>query len=679
MSKRGMILDNENDNQWGFKGKNYLLVIGIDEYAHWKPLKNAVKDARDFIDVLKTSYQFEEENITTVFNQKATEKNILRTLKSFVTSITDKDNIIIYYSGHGHYDDILDEGYWVPVDAPMDDDDSSDYISNRTLSSYLKKIKAHHTLLLIDSCFSGSILSGNRSGTRSEKFASFRIFASGRNEVVEDGVAGQNSPFAASIIQYLKSSTLRALKTSTLIEEVKDMMEHRGVKQTPIDDRAGEFGDAGGEFIFYQKRSEEDIWKQLSQENTAAGYERYMSYFPEGIYYEQAVELVHKLKEKDIWELTQKKDTYSAYEHYLEDYPGGKYHKQAREKLIDLKEKKAWNEACRLNTIESYDVYLKDFFDHPNAKLAEDNIVNIQKRMKLSGEANAERKARLEARIKLEKSLAATKANYTKNFEVAEQLFSGKKYSEAKIKYLECQKDYQKGFEPDANFLKKRLADSQKYEQLSSLYKSGKEAEAEGKMDLAVHYYQKAYQIHKSPKLAQLIKNASQKGGKPVRNIQPQTPKKSGSAFGTILKVVGFAALALIGLAVIGLMMEDGNNFETNNDFTPSSTLDNVPEDEVIYKPTPPPAPTIIGNWTCTFVQTDFEEIPPLFVGALYAINNTTVSENGIPMYYSFSNNQININNSSVAGTVSFRGTNQMIISGLYISTYPCVWTFERL
>ena len=673
-----MILDDENKNEWGFKGTNYLLVIGIDNYAHWKPLKNAVKDAKDFVDVLKTSYQFEDENITTVFNENATEKNILKTLKSFVTSITDKDNIIIYYSGHGHYDEVLDEGYWVPVDAPMEEDDSSNYISNRTLSSYLKKIKAHHTLLLIDSCFSGSILSGTRSGTRSEKFASFRIFASGRNEVVEDGVAGQNSPFASSIIQYLKANTLRVLKTSTLIEEVKDMMEHRGVKQTPIDDRAGEFGDAGGEFIFYQKRSEEDIWKQLSQENTAAGYERYIEYFPEGIYVEQATELVHKLKEKDTWTLTQKKDTYSAYEQYLKDYPGGKYHKKAREKLIDLKEKKAWNEACRLNSMESYEKYLTDFFDHPNAKIAEDNIVNIQKRLKLSDQATADRKARLEERIRLEKSLAVTKENYIKNFEAAEQLYSEKEFGAARIKYLECQKDYQKGFEPDASFLKKRLSDSQKYEQLSSLYKSGKDAEAVGNMDLAVHYYQKAYQLHKSPKLAQLIRNASQKGGKPVRNIRPQPEKKSGSTFGTILKVVGFAALALFGLAMIGLMMDDGNEFETNNNFTASSTLDNEPEDDVTYEPTPPPAPTIIGNWTCTFVQTDFEEIPPLFVGAVYSINNSTISENGIPMYYSFSSNQINVNNSSVAGTVSFNGSNQMIISGLYISTYPCIWTFER-
>ncbi len=109
-----MILDDENKNDWGFKGTNYLLTIGIDQYQHWKPLKNAVKDATDFANLLKQSYQFEEENITQVFNENATEKNILRTLKSFVSNITADDNIIIYFSGHGHYDEELEEGYWVP-------------------------------------------------------------------------------------------------------------------------------------------------------------------------------------------------------------------------------------------------------------------------------------------------------------------------------------------------------------------------------------------------------------------------------------------------------------------------------------------------------------------------------------------------------------------------------------
>jgi len=37
-------------------GKNYLLVIGIDEYVHCPILNNAVKDAQDFITILTKKY-----------------------------------------------------------------------------------------------------------------------------------------------------------------------------------------------------------------------------------------------------------------------------------------------------------------------------------------------------------------------------------------------------------------------------------------------------------------------------------------------------------------------------------------------------------------------------------------------------------------------------------------------
>ena len=86
-----------------------------------------------------------------------------------------------------------------------------------------------------------------------------------------------------------------------------------------------------------------------------------------------------------------------------------------------------------------------------------------------------------------------------------------------------------------------------------------------------------------------------------------------------------------------------------------------------------------MGEWTITHVATDFEEISPLFVGAFYNFTNGVLYENEIPLTYFMSGNQINVANGSVTGTVSFQGTNKMTISGMYVSTYPCTWTFERL
>ena len=176
MSHRGMNLDDLPANQWGFKGKNYLLAIGIDKYSGWKPLNNAVKDAKDFIEVLKTHYQFDDAYIRTLFNEQATEDNIHNLMLELVRDVTEEDNLLIYYSGHGHYIEELQQGYWVPVDAPKGDSVRK-YISNSDLVNYLKNIKSHHTFLIVDSCFSGTLMTQLRSGVRSERYTSRRILA----------------------------------------------------------------------------------------------------------------------------------------------------------------------------------------------------------------------------------------------------------------------------------------------------------------------------------------------------------------------------------------------------------------------------------------------------------------------------------------------------------------------
>ena len=36
--------------------------------------------------------------------------------------LTPNDSVIVYYAGHGHFDDDTGEGYWLPKEAAVDDD-----------------------------------------------------------------------------------------------------------------------------------------------------------------------------------------------------------------------------------------------------------------------------------------------------------------------------------------------------------------------------------------------------------------------------------------------------------------------------------------------------------------------------------------------------------------------------
>ena len=67
---------------------NYVLAIGIDEYAYWDKLQNAVKDASDFVGVLTQQYQFESDNVIRLFNQDATEDRIRDAIRDLKRRIT---------------------------------------------------------------------------------------------------------------------------------------------------------------------------------------------------------------------------------------------------------------------------------------------------------------------------------------------------------------------------------------------------------------------------------------------------------------------------------------------------------------------------------------------------------------------------------------------------------------
>lgn len=246
------------DSEFDFTGakvdaKNYLLLIGIDHYKHWPALSNAVSDAVSFNQVLMDKYAFMPENITTVLDSNATRKNIYDSFKMLVEKITPNDNLIIYYSGHGHYDPVLGEGYWVPVDAGKGEE--SDYIPNGFINQFMKKINSKHTFLIADACFSGSLFENSSRGYSEnvEQFKSRWGLTSGRLEFVSDGNAGDHSPFNEAIVEFLKNNTKPTLPISELIQKVKVDVSNK-TSQTPIGNPLKSAGDEGGEFVFKIKK-----------------------------------------------------------------------------------------------------------------------------------------------------------------------------------------------------------------------------------------------------------------------------------------------------------------------------------------------------------------------------------------------------------------------------------------
>lgn len=235
------------------KAKNFLFIVGVNDYEFWPKLNNAVKDANDITNSLLSNYNFGIDNLIMIKNEQATRANIYKNLRSLIELITPQDNLVVYFSGHGYFDGVLNEGYWIPVDARLNN--SGDYLSNSDILKIIGSIDSQHTFLIADACFSGSLFSESKRGYAEnvEKYKSRWGLASGRLEVVSDGSIGQNSPFALATVTFLNDNEKDKFAISELIQFVK-MKVSETSSQTPLGNPLKVLGDEGGEMVIYKRR-----------------------------------------------------------------------------------------------------------------------------------------------------------------------------------------------------------------------------------------------------------------------------------------------------------------------------------------------------------------------------------------------------------------------------------------
>jgi len=256
--------DTESENDFLVRGKNWLLIIAINDYKV-KPLHNCVADAEALRDVLQERYTFEKSETKEWKNTDATRSKIINEFIDLIDNkIEENDNVVIYYSGHGIDHRIL--GFsWIPIEGEPKEGEAGDaslFIRQADILPLLNALdekKVRHIFMLVDSCFSGTMFNQIKSGTALaesvESEPSRWGLSSGRRELVSDGEPGDHSPFAKSVITVLKENT-GPLPVSILghrvIQRVKEIEESA---QTPRFDRLKVGGDAGGEMVFHLRES----------------------------------------------------------------------------------------------------------------------------------------------------------------------------------------------------------------------------------------------------------------------------------------------------------------------------------------------------------------------------------------------------------------------------------------
>ena len=237
-------------------GRYYAIVIGNNAYRFLDPLQTAQNDARAVADILTREYGFDVKLLL-----DATRTDILQALNDARKTLTERDNLLIYYAGHGYLDHDADEGYWLPVDAEADN--NLNWIQNAALTTELKALNSKHALIVSDSCYSGTLTRGSgKIGLKkadylrrlAEKKTRAVIAAGGLEPVADAGGEGGHSVFAAAFLHMLRENQEPAIDVTTLFPTLR-MQVMLNAEQEPIYRNirnAG--GDVDGDFVFVRPK-----------------------------------------------------------------------------------------------------------------------------------------------------------------------------------------------------------------------------------------------------------------------------------------------------------------------------------------------------------------------------------------------------------------------------------------
>ena len=233
----------------------FALVIGNNDYQHLEKLDAAVNDAKVISEILENKYNFEVELLLNADYETTVNKFYTLSRK-----LNNDDNFFIFYAGHGYLDKKQNRGYWLPVDAKSDL--PSKWISNALIADELKATEAKHVLLIVDSCFSGSLMrSGdnlNQTATLDKKYIKLLeskktrlVISSGGNEPVVDSDGGDHSVFARKLIDTLQNNK-GVLSTQEIFENIRKYVASNA-DQTPERAAIYKAGHDGGDFLFFSK------------------------------------------------------------------------------------------------------------------------------------------------------------------------------------------------------------------------------------------------------------------------------------------------------------------------------------------------------------------------------------------------------------------------------------------
>jgi len=332
-------------------GKDFALFIAVEDYQHWGKLKHPVGEVEKLAAELHRNYGFD-----TLVLRNPTQAEIVTALRRYNAAAgqyPSDGQLLVYLSGHGDFDELTREGFFIPRDGKRDDAAQTTYLPFSRLQRIVENNPCRHILLAVDACYSGTFdrlvaLKGDEvitfgrpspPGGERERFIERELtlqsryfVASGKKEQTPDA-----SNFAAYFLRALRNGGRdhQVLTMHELVAELK-----KAQPKPHVATFSGHQDEANFLFVKntaappppenrHDARRDRADWQEAEGLGTAAGYRDYLRKQPRGDFRTLAEERAQKLEaeEREIaaWEAAKRANTCEGYQTFRRDYPRSAY------------------------------------------------------------------------------------------------------------------------------------------------------------------------------------------------------------------------------------------------------------------------------------------------------------------------------------------------------------------
>ncbi|HRG59959.1 MAG TPA: caspase family protein [Bacteroidia bacterium] len=241
---------NHSQQNLGLMGRTWVVFIENTEYQFLTKLEGPKNDIH-LIEQALTNYQIHKTIIKSNLSKLEMERFFSIELRNQIKK-GKVESLIIWYAGHGA--NLQDIGYWIPVDAKIDDEFNFYSISSLK-GSIMNYITLKHLLVVSDACETGLAFCRPETQNINPSCQDWEAINSKSAQVIASSNlerSSDKSGFAKVIANSLQNNSNQCLSINKIAERVLNIIGNN-TQQSPRFGRIKNIEDENGTYFFIRK------------------------------------------------------------------------------------------------------------------------------------------------------------------------------------------------------------------------------------------------------------------------------------------------------------------------------------------------------------------------------------------------------------------------------------------